>query len=141
MVSGQRRWAAQFKDDRGNKRPTHSCIFIPSGASLGQGGHWQGRGRVRFVGAGSSGTASPHTPDCAASWSTDKLTHLEGSQNSGAAEIRTGKTIRHLMPSSLAQKNRLQAVLSLSSPLLKIPLQSVPATDLVFCCTKAFLNG
>lgn len=30
MVSGQRRWAAQFKDDRGNKPPTHSCIFIPS---------------------------------------------------------------------------------------------------------------
>lgn len=82
--------------------------------------HWQGRGRVRFVGAVSRGTASPHNPECAASWSTDNLiTHLKGSQNSGAAEIRTGKSIRHLMPSSLAQKNRPQAVVSL--PVLKIP--------------------
>lgn len=183
MVAGQRRrWVAQFKDDRGNKPPTNSCISIPPQqqppaqpslrhselylqqvllpgliyfvfiALLRVGSmlvpawdrHWQGRGRVRFVGAASSGTASPHTPQCAASWPTDKLiTHLEGSQNSGAAEIRTGKSIRHLMPSSLAQKNRPQAVLSLS--VLKIPpqsrLQSVPATDSVFCCTKAFLNG
>lgn len=85
--------------------------------------HWQGRGRVRFVGAVSSGMAIPHTPECAASWSTDKLiTHLEGPQNSKAAEIRTGKSIRQLMPSSLAQKSQPQAVLSLF--VLKIPPQS-----------------
>lgn len=49
---------------------------------VAQGGCWQGRGRVRFVGAVSSGTASPHAPacplglvspvKCAVSWSTSK---------------------------------------------------------------------
>lgn len=56
--------------------------WFGAGASLAQGGCWQGRGRVRFVGAVSSGTASPHAPacplglvspvKCAVSWSTSK---------------------------------------------------------------------
>lgn len=85
---------------------------------------------MRFVGAGSGGMASPHAAacplglvshiKCAVSHSKDKhITQLMGSEKPGAAEIRTGKSFRYLMPPSLAWQDQFCADPSLL--VLKIP--------------------